>query len=112
MAFVWLIIQVGAIIFDGWLFMVLTDRPLITLSGHGLASLLFSLSFGRSLISRFPQNKASLLGGFLAFFIPVVGMCCSFCVALLLMLKPLPAGNPGRRSDIAWNRAVIQGIGF
>ena len=34
-----------------------------------------------------------LLGGLLAFYIPVFGMCCSLFIAFLLLYKPLPKGD-------------------
>jgi tetratricopeptide (TPR) repeat protein len=93
MVIFWLITQVILLVFDGWLFMTIPGLTFVTISGHIIASLLYSLSYGRSLSSVYPRQAASLLGGILAFFLPVIGMCCAFVVALLILYKPLPAGD-------------------
>lgn len=88
-----LIIQVGLLIFDGWLFMFRPNPLFYTIAGHSLASCLFALCFGGSLHSRFSRQKAALLGGLFAFNIPVAGMGCMLLTEILLIIKPLPSGD-------------------
>ena len=93
MTIIWLIMQTYLFIFDVFLFMVLADRLVFLALGHLLLSGVFSLSFGCSLTSLFPRKGTTLLGGLLAFCIPIVGMCCSLIIAFLLLFKSLPKGD-------------------
>ena len=93
MVALWLIAQAGLLIIEGWLLMTLPDRPMLLLSGHTLTTLLYAIAFGRSLASLYPQQGTALLGGILAFFLPVAGIFCAFLTALLCLYKPLPAGD-------------------
>ena len=88
-----LIVQAFLVALEVWLFTALPLRPALMLSVHTVAAVAYAFAFARSLGSTYPLYGAALLGGAMALFLPVVGACCALLVALLLLYKPLPAGD-------------------
>lgn len=88
-----LVIQAVLVLIDIYLFTLFLDRPITLLSVHTIITLFFSLSFRPSLSSLDAKWGVTLLGGVLAFFLPVAGLFCLFVVSIFMTFKPLPPGN-------------------